>query len=176
MLTQIGGVKSLFRDQVAKLRNCEIRYLEILEPARIFLVENPFEQWTEEQLDDFLYALEPKYEVTLRSMRLHLGEVAHFWSRARQWLDLPIGQIGTAAFMGCFYLGHESDILSLNFGPSLSQPHKSDWLKLEITYENRMGRGRESFELDRSCLQNFLDDWPRAAGEHTINGNIRPLD
>ena len=57
MLTQIGGVKSLFRDQVAKLRNCEIRYLEILEPARIFLVENPFEQWTEEQLDDFLYAL-----------------------------------------------------------------------------------------------------------------------
>lgn len=112
-----------------------------------------------------LSKLEPKYQVVLHSMQLHVIEISHFWESARRWLDLPIREIASTPFHQPCFLGYESDILNLRFGPCRNQPQRADYLQLEVTYGNSKGGGKEIFDLDRSCLQNFVEDWERLGDE-----------
>ena len=101
----------------------------------------------------------PCYQIRLLSLRLDIREIAYFCSQALHWLELPLSQLGVTHFGGEYQWGYESDRLTMGFRPQPCYPNKADWLEVRFSFGNEGGHGEFSMELDRSCLEEFVQGW-----------------
>ena len=113
------------------------------------------------QIDSFIdneVGWKTKAEGELRwyDFPLDISEVADFLSAARDWLGLPLNELGKTFFSGKWNWGTEDSNFHLEFGPYSQTPSKTDWFTVSLEIASQVLQRVETFHVDHSCLAIFV--------------------
>jgi hypothetical protein len=107
---------------------------------------------------------ELKAEIKLYQFRFNQQAISEFVIAAKNWLKLPINELGSVYFNGKWSFGFgEDNQLDLDFQPYYSTASKTDWFNLSITIKSEALIWEEEFHTDYSCLALFVEGLPTYA-------------
>lgn len=78
------------------------------------------------------YRNKAKAEIQVPGFQFDPDAIQEFAGTAREWLGLPIAQLGKQYFRGEWQLGADIYQLNLKFQPYPSTPSKTDWFEMNI--------------------------------------------
>ena len=97
-------------------------------------------------------------EILVPNFRFDPAAIHDFTGATRQWLNLPIDQLGTKFFSGEWRFGtgriHE---LSLSFGPFRDTPSKTDWFTVKIYVTAEDLHWTDNMHVDYTGLAGFVE-------------------
>lgn len=104
-----------------------------------------------EKLDDFVIRL-PQALLSVEALRAFNNDL-------REWVTLPLKELGITYFHEKYELGYEqSNSLFLDFGLYPETPSKTDWIRLLIKYRISIFSGEFKFHVDYTCLNNMYQE------------------
>jgi hypothetical protein len=97
-------------------------------------------------------------EIRWYNFSLKHSEISDFVSTTKDWLALPIGELGKTFFSGTWNWSEgENTKFEIEFGPYSQTPSKTDWFIVRLEIASQMLRINERIHVDHSCLAIFVD-------------------
>ena len=122
-----------------------------------------------------IYNKSENHKVIMFGMLLDVETIARFCMSAREWLNLPIQELGKTRFVGEYDFGVVTqNRFVLEFREYAQTPSKTDWMRLEVRYVNGEDFGEKAMHIDFTCLNEFVAGWELWSDQH--NNVLRNWD
>jgi len=114
---------------------------------------------TDEFIDNVVgWRFRTQGEVGWYDFVLNMAEISDFIKATKDWLALPISELGKTFFSGEWsWEAERGTEFKIEFGPCFETPSKTDWFIVRLQIASEVLRKEERFHVDHSCLAIFVD-------------------